>query len=211
MAAPSTGSGHASSVAARPLRADAQRNRDRLIEAAVAAFGEHGLDVGVAEIARRAGVGTATLFRNFATKDDLVYAVIEARVTELVAIAGRALEVEDPGAAFEQLLFDIADFQLRDRGFFDAVHMRIIDEPELLDCKRGLSTIADQILVRAQAAGAVRDDIVEDDLRFIVMAAVRDVDPDSEPGVHRRYLRILLDGLRPASASPLPARRDAAA
>src|SRR6476659_9745683 len=89
------------STTRRP-RADALRNRQRLIDAAVAVFAEQGLDVAVAEIARRAEVGTATLFRNFPTKDALIYAVIEARVTELLEVGKRAQQVDDPGEAFEQ-------------------------------------------------------------------------------------------------------------
>ena len=184
--------------ATRRPRADALRNRQRLIDAAVQVFAEQGLDVAVAEIARRAGVGTATLFRNFPTKDDLIYAVIEARVTELLEVGRRALEVEDPGAAFEQFLFGVADLQVRDRGFFEAIHSRLIDEPELMQCKKSISGIADQVLARAQEAGVVRTDVGAEDLGFLISsAAARD-------GHHERYLRILLDGLRPAGASPLP-------
>jgi AcrR family transcriptional regulator len=185
------------STTRRP-RADALRNRQRLIDAAVQVFAEQGLDVAVAEIARRAEVGTATLFRNFPTKDDLIYAVIEARVSELLEVGRRALEVEDPAAAFEQFLFGVADLQVRDRGFFEAIHSRLIDEPELMQCKMSISGIADQVLARAQAAGAVRADVGADDLGFLVSSAA------SRDGHHQRYLRILLDGLRPASATTLP-------
>ncbi|MGZ4268092.1 MAG: TetR/AcrR family transcriptional regulator [Solirubrobacteraceae bacterium] len=183
---------------ARRPRADALRNRQRLIDAAVEVFAEQGLDVAVAEIARRAGVGTATLFRNFPTKDDLVYAVIEARVNELLEVGRRALAAEDAAAAFEQFLFDVADLQCRDRGFFEAIHSRLIDEPGLMECKLSMSGIAEQILARAQAAGAVRTDVGPEDLRFIISSAA------SHEGHERRYLRILLDGLRPAGATPLP-------
>jgi AcrR family transcriptional regulator len=184
------------STTRRP-RADALRNRKRLIDAAVQVFAEQGLDVAVAEIARRAEVGTATLFRNFPTKDDLVYAVIEARVTDVLDIGRRALELDDPGAGFEQFLLEVAEVQVRDRGFFEAIHSRLIDEPELMQCKRGITDVADQLLARAQAAGAVRADVTGDDVGFLISSAARD-------GHHERYLRILLDGLRPAGASTLP-------
>jgi AcrR family transcriptional regulator len=190
-------------AATRRPRADALRNRTRLIDAAVAVFAEHGLDVSVARIASRAGVGTATLFRNFPTKDDLIYAVIEARVNELLEIAQRALEVEDPAAAFEQFLFGVAEIQVRDRGFFEAIHSHLIDEPELLECKVSMTGAGAKILERAQQAGAVRKDVVADDLRFIVSSAVSH-DTAAQPDLHRRYLQIVLDGLRPERASPLP-------
>jgi AcrR family transcriptional regulator len=182
------------STTRRP-RADALRNRQRLIDAAVQVFAEQGLDVAVAEIARRAGVGTATLFRNFPTKDDLIYAVIEARVHELLAVAERAQQVEDPGAAFEQFLTDVCEFQTRDRGFFEAIHSRLIDEPELMQCKSSMMGVAEQILTRAQEAGAVRKDVGAEDLGFLVQAAA------TQDGHNDRYLRILLDGLRPPHAA----------
>jgi AcrR family transcriptional regulator len=185
------------STTRRP-RADALRNRQRLIDAAVAVFAEQGLDVAVAEVARRAEVGTATLFRNFPTKDDLVYAVIEARVTELLEVGKRAMEIEDPGEAFEQFLIGVCDLQVRDRGFFEAIHSRLIDEPGLMQCKKGMIGIAEQILARAQAAGVVREDVGPEDIGFLISAAA------SREGNHARYLRILLDGLRPVGASALP-------
>jgi AcrR family transcriptional regulator len=76
--------------APRPLRADAERNRRAILDAAEAVFGEHGLDVGVAEIAARAGVGRGTLFRNFASKEDLIAAIVSERMAET---AGRAREL----------------------------------------------------------------------------------------------------------------------
>jgi AcrR family transcriptional regulator len=190
-------------AATRRPRADALRNRTRLIDAAVAVFAEHGLDVSVARIASRAGVGTATLFRNFPTKDDLIYAVIEARVTELLELARRALEADDPAESFEQFLFGVADIQVRDRGFFEAIHSHLIDEPELLQCKLEMNGVADKILKRAQKAGVVRKDVVAEDLRFIVSSAVSH-DAAARPDLHRRYLQIMLDGLRPERASRLP-------
>ena len=198
-AQPADGAG----AATRRPRADALRNRIRLIDAAVAVFAEHGLDVSVAKVASRAGVGTATLFRNFPTKHDLIYAVIEARVNELLEIAQRAQEAEDPAAAFEQFLFDVAEIQVRDRGFFEAIHRHLIDEPELLECKLSMTDAVAKILERAQEAGAVRKDVVADDLRFIVSSAVSHDTPD-QPDLHRRYLQIVLDGLRPEHASRLP-------
>jgi AcrR family transcriptional regulator len=196
-------SANGAGAATRRPRADALRNRTRLIDAAVAVFAEQGLDVSVAQIAARAGVGTATLFRNFPTKDDLIYSVIEARVTELLEVGRRALEVEDPATSFEQFLFDVAEIQARDRGFFDAIHRHLLDEPELLECKVDMTGVAEKILKRAQKAGAVRKDVVADDLRFIVSSAVSH-DTAGRPDLHRRYLQIMLDGLRPERASRLP-------
>src|SRR6476620_4163153 len=87
-----------------PLRADAQRNLERILEAARAAFAERGLDVGVEEIARRAGVGKATFFRRFPTKDALVLAVLEGFVEDIEAEAERAVAAEDPLAGLRGFL-----------------------------------------------------------------------------------------------------------
>lgn len=188
----------------RPRRADAERNRGRLIEAAAEAFRESGFEVGVAEIARRAGVGSATLFRNFPTKDDLVFAVIEARLAEALEICKRAQAIEDPAESFEYLMFGIADFQARDLGFYEAMHSRVIDEPALFMHKNRLVEISGQVLERAQQAGAVRADIVPEDLRYLLASAVAQNCADqSTPGLYRRYLRIMLDGLRPDGSSTL--------
>src|SRR3954465_11493357 len=89
---------------ATTLRADAERNRRRILEAAAAAFAESGLDVGVAEIARRAGVGAGTIFRRFPTKEDLVVAIVEERIAQMVTLAEEALEEDDAGEAFRRFV-----------------------------------------------------------------------------------------------------------
>lgn len=184
----------------RPLRADAARNRERLIAAATAAFGELGLEAGVAEIARRAGVGSATLFRNFPTKDDLINAVIEQRLLEVERLAERALTIDDAGLAFEALMFDVADMQAADLGFFEAMHTRVLDDPELSRMKTRMIEKAATLLRRAQKAGAIRADIEPEDLRFLLMSVVRK-DPEIDaPDAHRRYLRIILDGMKPQAS-----------
>lgn len=189
---------------ARPRRADAERNRGRLVEAAAEAFRENGFEVGVAEIARRAGVGSATLFRNFPSKDDLIIAVIEARLTEAIEIVERAHAIDDPAESFERLMFDIAEMQARDVGFFETMHSRVIDVPALVEHKQRLVELAAAVLERAQRAGVVRSDIVAEDLRYLLASAVaQNCVDDPARGLYRRYLRIMLDGLRPGGASAL--------
>lgn len=191
--------------APRRPRADAIRNRGRLIAAAIDVFREQGLEAGVAEIAKRAGVGSATLFRNFPKKHDLVYTVIEQRMLQIIEISERAQLVEDPAAAFEQLLFEIADFLADDAGILEALQLRVIDEPELVGLKNRMIASGATVLARAQKAGAVRADVVPEDLSFLLMSAVRASDEiETATGLHRRYLRIILDGLRPEGASRLP-------
>lgn len=188
----------------RPLRADAERNRRRIIDAAVAAFREQGFETGVAEIARRAGVGTATLFRNFPTKEDLIIAVVEARLTDALAICERAAKIEDAAAAFEQMMFEVADLQAADQGFLETIHSELFDDPALAAPKLRLVEVAGGVLRRAQESGAVRKDVVSEDMRHLLAAAVaQNCTQGADPGLYRRYLRIVLDGLKPAAASPL--------
>lgn len=189
---------------ARPLRADAERNRRRLVDAADAVFREHGFEAGVAQIARRAGVGPATLFRNFPTKEDLVIAVVGARLGEALAVCEVAAKVEDPAAAFEQMMFAVAEMQAGDQGFLETMHSNLIDEPALREPKQRLVETAGEILRRAQSAGAVRDDITAEDLRHLLASAVaQNCTQGAAPDLYRRYLRIVLDGLRPVAATPL--------
>ena len=190
---------------ARRPRADAVRNRQLIVEAAADAFRELGLEAGVAEIARRAGVGSGTLFRNFPSKDELILAVIETRMQEWSEQAQQTLDEPDAGKAFEQFLFAAAEGQRSDRGLGEAIKRRIIDRPELSERKQQAVELSQRILQRAQAAGAVRTDVDTDDLRFLIDAVVAASPPPGAAGddLFRRHLLIMLDGLRPNVARPL--------
>src|SRR6266480_7983538 len=103
------------------LRADAQRNLDRILEAASDAYAEIGPDVTMDEIARRAGVGHGTVFRRFPTKDDLMFAVIERHVAELRTIAEEALAADDPGEAFFDFVHRVAELNMSTPGLHRCV------------------------------------------------------------------------------------------
>src|SRR6266545_1983579 len=118
-------------VSPRALRSDAERNRRLVLEAATEAFAEQGLDVGMAEVARRAGVGNATVFRRFPSKDALIEAIFEGKIAELIAAAERAAEIDDPWDALVDLLETIASLQARDHGFFQATEQFLLSHPDL--------------------------------------------------------------------------------
>jgi AcrR family transcriptional regulator len=181
------------------LRADALRNRRRILDAAAEAFSEGGLDVGVAEIARRAGVGAGTLFRHFPTKEDLIFAIVEERTLELIAAGREALEEEDPALALRAFMFAGAEMHVADQGFFDAVITRINKEERLRELRGDMMEIADELLGRAQAAGTVREDLAPQDLPLLMCAAASAAAPmhGAVPELWRRYLGLILDGLRP--------------
>jgi AcrR family transcriptional regulator len=188
------------------LRADALRNRRRVLDAAAAAFAEGGLDVGVAEIARRAGVGPGTIFRRFPTKDDLIAAIIEQRIEEFLARADEAGEADDPGEAFRRFFLDLTEQHVRDRGLLDAVGMRFGLDPRLQELRGRLFERFEQVLERAQEAGAIRADLRAPDIGALSCAAASVPAPllSAYPDVWRRYAGVLLDGMAPQGASELP-------
>ena len=170
------------------LRADAQRNLGRVLDAAAEVFAERGPGASVDEIARRAGVGHATVFRRFPTKDALIAAVVEQRIAELHGMAEQALEAEDAGAAFTEFVWRAAELNARDRGLHDCL-LRCAQSPAAL----ALQDAGVRVVARAQQAGAVRTDIPAEDVPALIRAALR----AAPPGQWRSYVQIVLDGLRP--------------
>jgi AcrR family transcriptional regulator len=197
------------SVAPRPLRRDARRNRERILAAARAAFAEHGLDVGVDEIARRAGVGMGTLYRRFPTKDALIEAILEDRLEEVVALLERAVGGHDPWRDFEGFMSEVVALQARDRGFKDILASSRRDEPRLTAARDRIAPLMERLLARAQAAGEMRADVDPRDVGPLLWGAGRVVESTGEvaPDYWRRYLTLVLDGLRAPGAAPrdLPA------
>ena len=193
-------------VSPRALRSDAERNRRLVLEAATQAFAHEGLDVGMAEIARRAGVGNATVFRRFPSKDALIEAIVDEKIAELLAAAGRAAEIEDPWDSLVDMLEKTAALQARDHGFFQATEEFMLRHPDLLRRHRPVFEAVDRLVVRAQAAGVVRDDVTTLDLLGLVKGSVVCLPPsrDLRDDGWRRYLSIVLDALRPEAATPLP-------
>jgi AcrR family transcriptional regulator len=190
----------------RALRSDAERNRRLVLEAATEAFAEEGLDVGMAEIARRAGVGNATVFRRFPSKDALIEAIVDEKIAELIAAAERAAEIDDPWDALVDVLETIAALQARDHGFFQATEEFMLRHPDLLRRHRPVFEAVDRLLVRAQEARVVRGDVTTLDLLGLVKGSVVCLPPsrDLRDDGWRRYLSIMLDALRPEAATPLP-------
>ncbi len=190
-------------LAQRPLRADAARNRARLLDAARDVFAERGLDATMDEIARRAGVGVGTAYRRFRNRDDLINALLEERLEEFMTIVDDALAEPDPWRALSGFLERSMEMQAEDRGFKE-LQLQSADGRERLRIFRSrLRPLVGELLRRAREAGEVRDDVVEDDVLLVSLmtGAVGDFAAGVEPQLWRRALAIQLDGLR--------ARRDA--
>jgi AcrR family transcriptional regulator len=167
------------------LRADAERNRRLVLEAARAVFAEHGLEAGVAEVAERAGVGVATIFRRFPTKNDLLAALLLTRVREIVELARGAVTLR-------QFMTEAAELHMSDRGFCDCVGREVFERPELEQGRAEARALVGSLLRSAQRAGEVRSDVTVDDLPVILLGVARSAPSDG----WRRYLDFALDGLK---------------
>jgi AcrR family transcriptional regulator len=192
-------------VEQRVLRADARRNLERILAAARDVFAEHGSEASVAEIAERAGVGTATIFRRFPTKDALIAAIIEQRLADLVAQVNQALAQPDPGKAFHGFMRIVTECNVRDRCFCEAAGTNVFHEPRVAplvdEFLKGLETL----LIRAQGSGAVRKDVTAVDALVLALAVAQSAHAveNAAPDAWRRYLDLVLDGLRPEGAHRL--------
>jgi AcrR family transcriptional regulator len=188
----------------RPLRADAARNRELLLAAAADEFAERGLDASVADIARRAGVGKGTVFRHFASKDDLIAAIVLDRVDALNTVGERLLDAADPGGALLEFLTAAAhQRQQRDLSFLQEAGELTA---EVTRVRTQMFHIVHTLVDRAREHGAVRTDVTGADIILLMCAPnyVTTYVPDAPPDLWRRYLAIIFDGLRPEGAHPLP-------
>jgi len=182
----------------RPMRADARRNRDRVLEAARAAFGAEGSDVSLDEIARRAGVGAGTVYRHFATKETLFEAVVIDRMGELVEEGRLLLNDLNPGRAFLSFVELLAREGARKRDLVEALgHDGIRLQVGEVPIMRALTDVLAELLGRAQSAGAVRDDISVDDVMAVLTGAAYAIcHSRADDERTRRLLAIMDDGLR---------------
>lgn len=189
----------------KPLRADAERNRRRLLAAARELFAERGLNVTLDDIARRAGVGVGTAYRRFGSREALVDALFEERVQEMVALADDALKLEDPWQALAGFLERMASAQASDRGLKEVLLGTDDRLARVRHVREQMRPRGYELVRRAKAAGVVREDFDASDIPLLQMmvGAVADVVTPERPDLWRRYLAFLLDGLRPAS-SPRP-------
>jgi len=179
----------ADAPAARPLRADAARNREKVLQAARQAFAESGYGVPLDEIASRAGVGPGTVYRHFPSKEALFEAVVTARITDLVSDARARADADDPGEAFFGFLARIAGEAAAKRDLPDAISVSG-------SLREDLFAALDLLLRRAQQAGAVRAGIVTSDLIVLLKGMFAGLTGSTDPAVHERVFAVLADGLR---------------
>ena len=189
-------------------RRDARRNRRLLLQAAAEAFAQGGVEVSAGEIARRAGVAKGTLFRHFPAKRDLLTAVLVDRVLQLQSLTAEIAAARPGGLrAVAELMTRCAEVLAADRSFFDAAMRYAVADEHLARAKRDLEMALDELVGAAQACGEVRADVAGIDVAMLMMAATNTCAPARElqPQLWRRYLALMIDGLRPGATSPLPA------
>jgi AcrR family transcriptional regulator len=193
----------------RSLRADAQRNREKVLCAAREAFAASGYGVPLDEIAALAGVGPGTVYRHFPSKEALFAAVVDARVRDLIDDARRRGAADDPGAAFFGFLGRMSAEAAAKRDLPDAI---AVDGAVQQDLHEAFG----ELLHRAQLAGAVREDVTMPDLLMLLkglMRSLQDVPPGAAGGAQRdRVIAVVMDGLRAAvqlgQKAPPPGRPD---
>ncbi len=192
-----------------PLRADAERNRQRLLAAAKELFAARGLDVTLDEIARHAGVGTGTAYRRFPNKDALIEALMADRINELGAIAQECLDDPDPWRGIAGYFERALTLQAADRGLKEVLFSSGRGRERVGHARRALAPVVTKLVGRAVAAGVVRSDLSTSDVPLInfMLNTVVDFGRGVEPELYRRYLAIVLDGLRPRDdLEPLPVK-----
>jgi AcrR family transcriptional regulator len=188
------------------LRRDAAANRERILDTARRLFAEQGLETSMDEIARSAGVGAATLYRRFPTKEALLDAVLSDVLERFHGFAQEALKSDDAFAGLELLLDSATRLQSENRGLLDILVLRLPQEPQLAKARARFWPLVERLVSRAQEQGALRTDLAPTDITVLLWELGRVVDTTSAyaPELWRRYLALALDGLRPQAARPLP-------
>ncbi|MFF4752067.1 TetR/AcrR family transcriptional regulator [Streptomyces sp. NPDC002514] len=192
-------------AAARPLRRDAQRNRDAILAAARRSFAEQGLGASLEGIAREAGVAIGTLYRHFPSRLDLVEELFTAKFTELLDAAEAAAGMDDAWDGFCHYLEKLCELQACDRAFHDLVSARL----PLHALGRGMferaKGLAAEIFAKAQEQGTLRDDVTPQDIAFVIwsQAGIIQATRTVAPTAWRRHLHLMLDAFRAPCAHEL--------
>ncbi|MCB0874295.1 MAG: TetR/AcrR family transcriptional regulator [Thermoleophilia bacterium] len=194
------------STSGQPLRRDAARNRERILAAARELFAERGLGATLNEIARHAGVGVGTVYRRFPDKDALIDSLFDDHLDAWQALFQEGLADPDPWRAIVTVHERALELWANDRAMKEIVlgspHASVRSTRQ----RARLHPLAAALIERAQAAGEVRADATTQDfgVALVMIGAVMDAAEQVNPDVWRRYLRIVLQGLRPQGADLEP-------
>jgi AcrR family transcriptional regulator len=192
--------------AERRLRADAARNRAAIVAVARDVFAEHGLEAPLEAIAARAGVGIATLYRRFPTREKLVAAALVEKVAEYAEAARQALAASDPWDGFAGFVERICELQAGDRGLSDLLSMTLSADEQVEELRRTANELLITVIDRAKTAGTLREDFVGEDLVLLLIAtaAVMHVTWADAPEAWRRFVALALDSFSSRGSPPPP-------
>jgi AcrR family transcriptional regulator len=192
----------------RPLRKDAERNRRRILHAAAEVFGERGLDATLDDVARRAGVGVGTVYRRFPDKETLVAELFQGRIDDLVAVAEQACTADDPWTALASYLEHMATTMSGDLGLRQMMLFATYGKDRVAYARERMRPVVARLVARAQEAGQLRGDFSATDVPMIafMLSKATEYAAPARPGLHQRYLALIIDGLRPTrdGVTPLP-------
>lgn len=190
----------------RPLRADAERNRERIVAAAARLFAEQGLSVPLEDVARSAGVGVATLYRRFPTRTDLAIAAFECNISSYVDAVERALASPSPWDGFCELVVDLCAMQASDPGL-RALLTTAFPASSVIEV-RVAETVGkvEELIDRAQRAGAMRADVGVGDVVVMLLAnaGVLEATREHAPDAWRRFAALMVDSFRAGAHGELP-------
>jgi len=193
---------------ARPLRRDAERNRQRILTAAAEVFNERGLEVSLDEIARHAGVGVGTVYRRFRTKEELIEALFMDRLDMVAALGEEAFASPDPWAGLVSFMERMAEIMAGNLGLRQMLMLGTYGRDLVAVARQRNAPMIERLVERAQAAGQLRADIRQTDIPFIVfvLTEATQLSRAVNPEIWRRYLTLIMDGMRPAreGVTPLP-------
>jgi AcrR family transcriptional regulator len=183
---------------ARPLRRDAERNRRLILHAAGELFAERGLAVTLDDVAARAGLGVGTVYRRFSSRDDLVDALFEQRMLEVLALADEALATEDAWEGLCSFLRRAAELQAADRGLHEVLLGSTDGRERVARIREQMRPRGEEIVRRAQASGALRDDFDISDIPLLhmMLGDIAGIGGPERPDLWRRFLELMLDGMR---------------
>jgi AcrR family transcriptional regulator len=189
----------------RPLRRDAERNRQRILAAAREVFAARGVDVTLDDIAAHAGLGVGTVYRRFPSREHLVEALFDTHLDQLVTWAQEGLRHPDAWTGLTEFLDRSLGRMADDRGLRDVMFSDAYGHAHIAMIKAQIAPAVDALVQRCQQAGAIRPDVVGGDFALVqfMLAALVEYTEQVQPDLWRRYLAIMLDGLRSAPA-PLP-------
>jgi AcrR family transcriptional regulator len=191
---------------ARPLRRDAQRNRERILVAAADVFAAQGLSATMDDVATAAGIGVGTVYRRFPEKRLLIDALFETRIDRISALARQGLDNPDPWRGMVDFMDSSLALEAADRGLAELLRSGVGGGERITRARSCVSPLIEQVLQRAQDAGTVRRDLVAGDLLMgkLMLLTVAQCTPD-DPEQWRRYFQLFLDSIRiHAGEEPTP-------